>query len=203
MPAEVQQNGDRVVKHAAEIFDWIGEIAEVGESLGRLIRHHGDYHLGQVVLTKANDFILLDFEGEPMRPLEERRGKGSALKDIAGMIRSFHYAAETALAAAEAATAQSIEKEKLRPWSRAWYEWVSSAFVGAYMETAAGAPFLPTGDAGIVLDVYLLEKAFYELKYEMNNRPAWIHIPLAGIIDIIDRRNRGENENIPVIYYTI
>ena len=87
--------------------------------------------------------------------------------------------------------------EKLRPWGRAWYEWVSSVFVGAYLETAAGAPFLPTGDPGFILDVYLLEKAFYELKYEMNNRPDWIHIPLAGIVDILDRKKRkGKNEKI-------
>ncbi len=201
LSGEIQQNADRVVNGAPELLDWAGEIAEVGGELGQLIRHHGDYHLGQVLRTKENDFILLDFEGEPLRPMKERSGKGSALKDIAGMVRSFHYAAETALVTAKAKAGQTGDKEKLISWGRAWYEWTSSAFVGAYLETAAGAPFLPTANADFVLDIYLLEKVFYELKYEMNNRPAWMHIPLVGIVDILDRRKSrkgkwAKNENI-------
>ena len=77
--------------------------------------------------------------------------------------------------------------EQLRPWGRAWYEWMSSVFVEAYLATAGGAPFLPSADIGYILEVFLLEKAFYELQYELNNRPDWIHIPLAGIVDIIDK----------------
>ena len=80
------------------------------------------------------------------------------------------------------------------PWSRAWYEWMSSTFVRSYFETAAGAAFLPSADTGSVLDIYLLEKVFYELQYEMNNRPDWIHIPLAGIVEILDRKKHRKKK---------
>jgi maltose alpha-D-glucosyltransferase/alpha-amylase len=185
LPAEVRKNGDRVLSDVPILLDRVSEMTDKGEKLGYLIRHHGDYHLGQVLRTNEDDFILLDFEGEPLRPLAERRRKGSPLKDLAGMMRSFHYAAETAL---PEKSGQSGMYEKLLPWSRAWHEWISSVFLGAYFQKAAGAPFLPTVDAGFILEVFLLEKVFYELKYELNNRPDWVHIPLAGIVDIIDKK---------------
>ncbi len=191
LQAEVRENAERVLSDVPLLLDRVNEMARVGGKLGQLIRHHGDYHLGQVLWTKENDFILLDFEGEPLRPLAERRSKGSPLKDIAGMIRSFHYAAQTAVSTLAGQVEISAD---LIPWSRAWFDWVSSVFVGAYFETAAGAPFLPTIDPGFVLDVFLLEKAFYELKYEMHNRPDWIHIPLAGIVDIIDKKKTDKRE---------
>lgn len=184
LPDEVRKNAERVINSGPELLDWAAGMSGVGDKLGQLIRLHGDYHLGQILRTKDNDFILLDFEGEPLRPLAKRRRKGSAMKDVAGMIRSFHYAAETALASA--VTTYGNSRESLLPWSRAWYEWISSSFIRAYFATAAGAAFLPTADIGFVLDIYLLEKAFYELKYEMNNRPDWLHIPLAGIVEILD-----------------
>lgn len=186
LPAEVRKNADRVLREAPVLIDRISQMADQGESFGYLIRHHGDYHLGQILLTEDNDFILLDFEGEPLRPLAERRSKGSCLKDIAGMMRSFHYAAETGLLAK--GTGQSGRNQELVAWSRAWYEWVSSVFMGAYFETAAGANFLPTTDIEDILEIFLLEKVFYELRYELNNRPDWVHIPLSGIVDIIDKK---------------
>ncbi len=193
LPIEVRKNAERVLNGAPELLERAGEMTGMGEKLGQLIRHHGDYHLGQILRTRENDFILLDFEGEPLRPLAERRRKGSAIKDLAGMLRSFHYAAETALATAAAAAGEGGSKEKLKPWSRAWYEWMSSAFIRAYLETAAGAAFLPSAaDMATVLDIYLLEKAFYELKYEMNNRPEWLHIPLAGIVEILDQKSERQ-----------
>ncbi len=191
LPTKEREDADRVLNEVPALLDMVSGMTVVAGKLGQLIRHHGDYHLGQVLRTNDNDFILLDFEGEPLRPLAERRRKGSPLKDVAGMIRSFHYAAQTALAAT---AGQEFNHEELIPWGRAWYEWVSSVFVGVYFETAAGAPFLPTVDPGYVLDVFLLEKVFYELKYEMHNRPDWIHIPLTGIVDIMDRKMIGKEE---------
>ncbi|TKB28659.1 maltose alpha-D-glucosyltransferase [Desulfopila sp. IMCC35006] len=183
LPAELGRKRDRVMSEAPAVLDRVGRIASLGDKLGWLIRHHGDYHLGQVLRTENNDFILLDFEGEPQRPLSKRRRKGSALKDVAGMLRSLHYAAERGLPAGEE---QRDRRERLRPWARAWYEWMSSVFVGAYLAAAGGAQYLPGADIGYVLEMFLLEKVFYELEYELNNRPDWIHIPLAGIVDILD-----------------
>ena len=107
------------------------------------------------------------------------------------MIRSFHYAARTAL---DATAEQSTINNAMISWSRAWHEWMSAVFVGAYFETAAGAPFLPAADADLILDIFLLEKAFYELKYELNNRPDWIHIPLSDIVDIIGKKKTSKGE---------
>ncbi|KJS01349.1 MAG: alpha-amylase [Desulfobulbaceae bacterium BRH_c16a] len=191
LPAEVRETADRVLFDAPALLDRIGGMAEIGEKLGYLIRHHGDYHLGQVLHTADNDFTLLDFEGEPLRPLSQRRSKGSPLKDVAGMIRSFHYAAHTTV---PPGTGQTGKNEELMPWSKAWYEWTSSVFIAAYFQTAAGAPFLPTARTDFILEVFLLEKVFYELNYELNNRPDWIHIPLAGIIDIIGNIKTGKRK---------
>jgi maltose alpha-D-glucosyltransferase/alpha-amylase len=184
-PAAARKKADRVLVEGPSLLSRIGNLAEVGENLGQLIRHHGDFHLGQILLTADHNFILLDFEGEPLRPLSERRSKGSALKDVAGMIRSFHYAAHTALISA---ADDGKKRRQLAPWSQAWYAWVSAIFAKAYFDAAAGAAFLPTTDADFILEAFLLEKVFYELKYELNNRPEWVGIPLAGIIDIIDKQ---------------
>ncbi len=194
LPPELRDKGHLVLEAAPALLDKVAKMSEMGTALGQLIRHHGDYHLGQILRTKDNDFILVDFEGEPLRPMAARRLKGSPLKDLAGMIRSFQYAAETALAATVGAGDHddhadlNEKRQRLLPWGRAWYQWVSSVFVGAYWQTAAGAPFLPTAGAGFILNVFLLEKVFYELKYELNNRPDWLHIPLTGIVDIIESK---------------
>ena len=148
---------------------------------GDAIRIHGDYHLGQVLRAK-NDFILLDFEGEPARSLTERRKKQCPLKDVAGMLRSFSYAAWSALDQ----YTQRHPDSRLEPWLRLWQNAISSAFLNAYRETAAANPALlpEPGQAQSLLNSYLLEKALYELLYELNNRPAWVRIPLAGILSL-------------------
>jgi trehalose synthase-fused probable maltokinase len=144
-------------------------------------RVHGDYHLGQVLYT-GQDFVIIDFEGEPLRSLAERRQKHSPLKDVAGMLRSFHYAAYAALfrrqGAPEADTPAPDEG-----WAGAWYEQVGARFLGEYLQVAAPGGFLPQAraDLQMLLDAYLLEKAVYELIYELNNRPDWVRIPLQGI----------------------
>src|SRR4051794_4637350 len=147
-------------------------------------RVHGDYHLGQVLWAEG-DFYLLDFEGEPARPLEQRRQKESPLKDVAGMLRSFSYAAYAALFAHTRSRHSSFER--LEPWARAWQIWSSAAFLKGYLAGAEGASFLPVDPVqrATLLDLFLLDKVYYELNYELNNRPDWVRIPLHGILELV------------------
>lgn len=137
------------------------------------MRHHGDFHLGQTLRDAArDDFLLIDFEGEPLRPLAERRAKHSPLRDVAGMLRSLAYAAETARDRAHGA------------WLADWERAARAAFVDGYLAVARPAPFVPADDAAVrrVVAVFELEKAAYEVVYEANNRPDWIEIPLRGVV---------------------
>jgi len=148
------------------------------------IRCHGDYHLGQVLYT-GKDFVIIDFEGEPARPISERRIKRSPLRDVAGMLRSFHYAAYARLfAQQEAGLIRSEDFSYLESWVEFWHTWVSVLFLKAYLEVAAQGGFLPrtNEELQVLIDIYLLEKAIYELGYELNNRPEWIRIPVRGIL---------------------
>ena len=149
------------------------------------IRTHGDYHLGQV-LRANDDFAIIDFEGEPTRPLAERRARQSPLRDVAGMLRSFGYAAHEGLG--RAAGGDPAVRTSLAPWARAWQEVVSSAFVEAYLAVEGTAAFLPRDRAQLRqwLELFVLEKALYELAYEMNNRPDWVSAPLTGILSLVD-----------------
>ncbi|GIX47317.1 MAG: hypothetical protein KatS3mg131_1528 [Candidatus Tectimicrobiota bacterium] len=148
------------------------------------IRCHGDYHLGQVLYT-GKDFIIIDFEGEPARPLSVRRMKRSPLRDVAGMLRSFHYAAYGALLEHGGIRPEDIPA--LEPWARFWYLWVSAVFLKKYLEVVAPAALLPANPEHLrlLLDAYLLEKALYELAYELNNRPDWVRIPLHGLLQLL------------------
>lgn len=166
-----------------------------GADAGARIRIHGDYHLGQVLRARG-DFVIIDFEGEPARPLAERRAKQSPLQDVAGMLRSFHYAAVKGVrdwfSASGTETNGASDAVTAADWqSRAslWKDSVSRRFLDAYMETAETGRFLPGSAEGVrnILDAYLLNKAVYELGYELNNRPDWVVIPLAGILDIMGR----------------
>ena len=147
------------------------------------IRIHGDYHLGQLLDT-GKDFVILDFEGEPARPLSERKLKRSALRDVAGMMRSFQYAAYSALwqPAMRAEDVPFLER-----WADLWYRQMSSLFLQSYLNTTADAIFVPhnTDDLQIMLEAYLLDKAVYEIGYELNNRPDWVVIPIRGIKHIL------------------
>jgi maltose alpha-D-glucosyltransferase/alpha-amylase len=155
------------------------------------IRCHGDYHLGQVLFT-GKDFCITDFEGEPLHPLSERRLKRNPLRDVAGMIRSFHYAAFAPLTKGESGVVLRAEDiGPLRDWATAWYGWVSACFLSGYF-SAAQPDLIPehSAELEILLDAYLLEKAIYELGYEMNNRPDWIVIPVNGILDLVGETSR-------------
>ena len=144
-----------------------------------LIRCHGDYHLGQVLCT-GTDFIIIDFEGEPARSLAERRTKHPAMIDIAGMVRSFHYVPFASLKDQGGGHSR---------WASFWSDWASAAFLKGYLAAAIGAGFWPQNpeDVRLLLDIYQVEKALYELRYELNNRPDWVEIPLYGLVDILKR----------------
>jgi maltose alpha-D-glucosyltransferase/alpha-amylase len=147
------------------------------------IRVHGDYHLGQVLYT-GHDFVIIDFEGEPTRTLYERRLKRLALRDVAGMLRSFDYASQAALYSDQIAPAAL---PALRSWGRFWVQCVSAAFLKSYLATAGAASFVPhaADDLDLQLNTMLLEKALYELRYELNMRPEWVRIPLRGILEVV------------------
>jgi maltose alpha-D-glucosyltransferase/alpha-amylase len=153
---------------------------------GMRIRCHGDYHLGQVLHT-GSDFVIVDFEGEPARHLGERRIKRSPLRDVAGMIRSFHYAAYAALSGWGSTVLRTEDLPFLEDWARAWYLWVSAVFLKSYLEIMADTPILPhtPEEMRIILDAYLLDKAIYEVNYELNNRPDWVALPLQGILQVL------------------
>jgi len=149
------------------------------------IRVHGDYHLGQVLFT-GKDFMIIDFEGEPTRSLTARQIKHCPFKDVAGMLRSFHYAIYMGQLENESKIPESAEL--LKPWLGAWYEMVQKVFMDSYLKTAEGAPFIPEEERQIndLLSVYTIEKAIYEADYEFNNRPDWLHIPLNGLKRILN-----------------
>jgi maltose alpha-D-glucosyltransferase/alpha-amylase len=161
------------------------------QSCGQRIRIHGDYHLGQTLRTGdaklpagGGDFVLIDFEGEPARPIEERRRKQSPLKDAAGMLRSFAYVAFAALDPLVGAERGGADCDALPGWAHWWQNAASAEFLRAYRDAAAQNPaLLPAPEpAQALLDAYLLEKALYEVLYELNHRPAWLRIPMNGIL---------------------
>jgi maltose alpha-D-glucosyltransferase/alpha-amylase len=152
-------------------------------------RYHGDFHLGQVLYT-GKDFVIIDFEGEPGRPLSERQIKRSPLRDVAGMLRSFHYAAYAALfdqINKGLGDSHTRAAASLEPWLQLWQVWVSATFLKAYLAKAGQHAFIPPNrtDLQILLDAFVLEKAVYEIRYELNNRPDWIHIPLRGVVQLL------------------
>jgi trehalose synthase-fused probable maltokinase len=174
----------RLLADRAALLDRIDRLGRAVEPYVK-IRVHGDYHLGQVLHTDDDDFVILDFEGEPTRPLAERRARQSPLRDVAGMLRSFDYAAHAALATA--AGADTARWRALEPWAGAWNVSAAGAFLRAYRDAARGADLLPTDAVQIqaLLDLFLCDKAVYELNYEMNNRPDWVDIPLRGLLAIV------------------
>ncbi|HEX2870074.1 MAG TPA: maltose alpha-D-glucosyltransferase [Polyangiaceae bacterium] len=152
------------------------------------MRVHGDFHLGQVLYT-GNDFYIIDFEGEPGRAPAERRRLRSPLADVAGMIRSFHYAAHGVLnMPLSGAQIRPEDREQLEPWARAFYRASASAFLTQYLESARGAAFLAITPQELrtLLRIQLVEKALYELLYELDNRPTWAELPLRGLLSLLD-----------------
>jgi maltokinase len=163
-----------ILGRGEEVREQLRQLTTAG-SAGRAIRTHGDYHLGQTLVVD-DDWVILDFEGEPARPLMERRRKRSPLRDVAGMLRSFAYAATAS------ALARGVEAPE------GWEARARERFLDGYQETV-DSTLLPTGQLGIerLLSVFELEKAVYELRYELDNRPDWVGIPVAGIQRLIEQ----------------
>jgi len=185
MPNHIRQKADEVLsleENACRRFQLFAERRVPAV----VTRTHGDYHLGQVLFT-GNDFVIIDFEGEPARSLEERRRKRSPLQDVAGMLRSFHYAAYAPILQPGLALGPYEELQALGRWAYYWQRWVSAAFLKAYLEVSRDSQFISqdSQELALLLDAYLLDKAVYELGYELNNRPSWVQIPLEGISQLL------------------
>jgi maltose alpha-D-glucosyltransferase/alpha-amylase len=187
LPADTQGLAQQVLGLESKILNRFRAIYERRLDAAR-IRYHGDYHLGQLLYT-GKDFLIIDFEGEPALAIGERRLKQSPLRDIAGMIRSFHYAAHAALERqAEFSTLQTGRRKELESWARFWSRWVSVVFYSSYRQAAGVVAFLPANNADLqlMMDAYLLRKAVYELGYELTDRPDWVWIPLQAILELVN-----------------
>jgi maltose alpha-D-glucosyltransferase/alpha-amylase len=150
--------------------------------VGFKTRIHGDYHLGQVLISK-DDVVIIDFEGEPSRSVAERREKSSPLRDVAGMLRSLDYAASTATAKYFARTGEL--PERILTAATAWRDRASRDFLKAYFKSARTTRRPPVEQAVFgLLDLFLLQKAFYEIAYESANRPSWLSIPVRGVLNL-------------------
>jgi maltose alpha-D-glucosyltransferase/alpha-amylase len=191
LPEDVRRDARELLKREDELLDTVQ--ATLSRKIGSpRMRIHGDYHLGQVLYT-GRDFVIIDFEGEPARPISERRLKRSPLRDVAGMLRSFHYAALVALHQRIARRIPIHGDSPLPAWARAWRFWAGAEFLRSYLEGARRGELLAETsleEISALLDVYRLEKAVYELVYELNNRPTWVGIPVAGIMQVL--RETGE-----------
>lgn len=181
LPAPVREDATQLLERAGELEARAQAFLAMRDG-GLRIRCHGDYHLGQVLWT-GSDYVIIDFEGEPARPLSERRTKHSPLLDVAGMLRSLHYASCAGLVGRDHGPARA-----LAPWTECWFRWVGTEFLRAYLAEARPATLLPSAGqtAEALLTAHMLEKAIYELSYELNNRPEWVAIPLKGILHMLN-----------------
>lgn len=186
---EVQELARNVLAMEDDIMQCFSEVYQIKIKTQK-IRIHGDYHLGQVLFT-GNDFVIIDFEGEPGLSFSERRLKKSALKDVAGMMRSIHYAAFGKILLNE--NYRERDLEFLESWAEQWQHYVSRFYFGAYMERMNMGTTL-TQEDGVLLMTFILEKAIYELGYELNGRPTWTIVPLRGIDYLMKRYREGKEE---------
>jgi maltose alpha-D-glucosyltransferase/alpha-amylase len=183
---------ETLLEREAEILDRFSAVRAHRIDVSR-IRVHGDYHLGQV-LHAGRDFVIIDFEGEPSRSPTERRIKRSAITDVAGMIRSFQYATAAGLRTMEErGMVRPEQREDLARRGRVWEHWVTWQFLRGYLDEAGNAPFVPSDpdDLQVLLLAYTLDKALYEVRYELNNRPTWADIPLRGVQELLDAEVGG------------
>jgi maltose alpha-D-glucosyltransferase / alpha-amylase len=176
---------DQMMAQRAALHDRLSAL--LPRTIGSLnIRHHGDFHLGQILIVK-DDIFIIDFEGEPRRTLNERRRKAPAARDVAGLIRSIDYSATAALE--RALKVAPDEHGKLGAALAEWRERSAAAFLAAYRETLTNHRLWPPDPhaAGKMLNFFLLEKVLYEIEYELAHRPEWLRVPLTGAIRILSQ----------------
>lgn len=198
LPAKTQKMAAQVLGMERDILQRLKQVHAIPIQAVR-IRCHGDYHLGQVLHT-GKDFLIMDFEGESIRPLGERRIKRSPLRDVAGMIRSFGFAAHAAVF--NQLEQGAIEEEhvpQMEPWILFWHRWVSAAFLRAYLKRMAGSGLLPAShnETAVLLDAHLLSKAIYELQHELAYREKWVQIPLEAILHLMGVGQSTAAQNQP------
>ncbi len=180
LPDNAVEAAGLILSRRSTLLERFSRLTALGDA-GARIRVHGDYHLGQVLRAKG-DFVILDFEGEPAHTLTERRAEQSPLKDVAGMVRSFSYAAFSAMSHFMAR--RPADAQKLEPWARLWESSVTAEYLRAYRETMGDSRIVPQTIEGfeVMLRAFTLDKALYELTYELNHRPDWVRVPLNGIL---------------------
>ncbi|TCZ54282.1 maltose alpha-D-glucosyltransferase [Roseicella aquatilis] len=187
LPPDAAPLAERLLARADALRDATYRLAQAADGALKT-RVHGDFHLGQVLVAQG-DAVIVDFEGEPARPLEERRAKGSPLRDVAGLLRSFDYAAHVAAATEASGASAAAPTERRAALIARWQQESERTFLDAYraVEGAAANPWVPAGAEAALLDLFLIEKAAYEIRYEAANRPAWIGVPLRGLTSLAER----------------
>jgi maltose alpha-D-glucosyltransferase/alpha-amylase len=190
LPVASQELADRLIAQRDNLLRLV-RVLIPDEIEAQKTRYHGDFHLGQVIVVK-NDFFILDFEGEPARPIAERRRKSSPLRDVAGMIRSFDYASFTAVR--QLAEARPAAAPRMTQLAEAWRQRAVDGFRAAYRKAMRGCASYPASKtlARNMLAFFTLEKAVYEVLYELANRPNWVDIPLSGVLGILAKTEGAE-----------
>lgn len=183
---DIQEQVSVILDQKQVLVDLVSQVQELKNTNQMKIRVHGDYHLGQVLKT-ADDFVILDFEGEPIKTLEERRAKFLPQKDIAGMLRSFNYATCTCLY--ELPGIDGKELANLEVWADIWERLVKEAFLKGYLDIMKD-DLPPEKVFNKTLMAYQIDKAVYELDYEINNRPDWLKIPLGYLTRVVNQANK-------------
>jgi maltose alpha-D-glucosyltransferase/alpha-amylase len=193
-----QARADQVLHNDQAILSKFSVLTD-GVFTTKRIRCHGDLDLGQVLFT-GKDFVLIDFEGEPDRPVSERRIKTSPLRDVAGVLRSFHYAAHAATTGDHAAHVLPHVTSTIADWAQFWATWVSAAFLRGYLDAARPGNLLPETDSLLesLLTAFLLQKAFRELRHELLHRPDMAGVPLDGILQLARVHQQAAQDETPV-----
>jgi maltose alpha-D-glucosyltransferase / alpha-amylase len=186
LPEEARTEVEQIAGREEEVIDRIRQLTSIKINAKR-IRLHGDFRLEEI-LASGNDYMFFDFAGDTTRPMSERRLKHSPLKDVADLLRSFHYAALAGLY--EQVEIGTIPVEKLtdlEPWATSWYRWISAAFLRTYLQGMAGTDLLPPEEitTAVLLEAFMFEKAARELTWEVHNRPSWAHIPAKGMLETL------------------